>query len=102
VSRPGPPAATFHVGDKDRAWVDGKLTPQPVGVMLQPIKLSGARERLRKKTYIRAPKYPQPAFDSYYRAKKADPSWRVCEVSCGHDVMIDMPEELAGILLQSA
>jgi pimeloyl-ACP methyl ester carboxylesterase len=102
VSRPGPPAATFHVGDKDRAWVDGKLTPQPVGVMLQPIKLSGARERLRKKTYIRAPKYPQPAFDSYYGAKKADPSWRVFEVPCGHDVMIDMPEELAGILLQSA
>jgi pimeloyl-ACP methyl ester carboxylesterase len=102
VSRPGPPAATFHVGDKDQAWVNGKLTPQPVGVMLQPIKLSGARERLRKKAYIRAPKYPQPAFDSYYRAKKADPSWRVFEVPCGHDVMVDMPEELVGILLETA
>jgi pimeloyl-ACP methyl ester carboxylesterase len=102
VSWPGPPAATFHVNDKDQAWVNGKLTPQPVGVMLQPIKLSGARERLRKKAYIRAPQYPQPTFDSYYRAKKADPSWRVFEVPCGHDVMVDRPEELAGILLQVA
>jgi pimeloyl-ACP methyl ester carboxylesterase len=102
VSAPGPPAATFHVNDKDQAWVNGKLTPQPVGVMLQPIKLSGAHERLRKKAYIRAPQYPQPTFDSYYRAKKVDPSWRVFEVPCGHDVMVDKPEELAGILLQVA
>jgi pimeloyl-ACP methyl ester carboxylesterase len=102
VSAPGPPAATFHVNDRDQAWVNGKLTPQPVGVMLQPIKLSGARERLRKKAYVRAPQYPQPTFDSYYRAKKADPSWRVFEVPCGHDVMADRPEELAGTLLQVA
>ena len=102
VSRPGPPAAIFHVNDKDRTWVDGKLTPQPVGAMLQPIKLSGARERLGKKAYIRAPKYPQPAFDSYYRAKQADPSWRTYQVSCGHDVMIDMPQELTQILLEGA
>ena len=102
VSRPGPPAAIFHVNDKDQAWVDGKLTPQPVGVMLQPIKLSGARERLGKKAYIRAPKYPQPAFNSYYRTKQADPSWRTYQVSCGHDVMIDMPKELTGILLEGA
>jgi len=102
VSRPGPPATTFHVNDKDQAWVNGKLTPQPVGVMLQPIKLSGARERLGKKAYIRAPKYPQPAFDSYYRAKQADPSWRTYQVPCGHDVMVDMPEELTEILLEGA
>ena len=102
LSRAAPPAATFHVNDKDRAWVDGKTTPQPIGVSLQPIKLTGARERVRKKTYIRAPKYPQPFFDSYYQAKKNDPSWRVFEVPCGHDVMIDMPEWLAETLLDIA
>jgi pimeloyl-ACP methyl ester carboxylesterase len=102
ISRVSPPAVTFHVNDKDQAWVDAKLTPQPVGVMLQPIKLTGARERLSKKTYIRAPKYPQPAFDAYYRAKKTDPSWRTYEVPCGHDVMIDMPERLTDILLEVA
>jgi pimeloyl-ACP methyl ester carboxylesterase len=102
ISRPGPSAATFHVNDKDQAWVNSKLTPQPIAVSLQPIKLTGALERLSKKTYIRAPKYPQPAFDSYYRAKKNDPSWRTYEVPCGHDVMIDMPDRLTEILLEVA
>jgi pimeloyl-ACP methyl ester carboxylesterase len=103
VSRAGPPATTFHViSEKDQAWVDGKTTPQPIGVSLQPIKLTGAREQVQKKTYVRAPKYPQPFFDSYYQAKRNDPSWRTYEVSGGHDVMVDMPERLTEILLEVA
>jgi hypothetical protein len=35
----------FQVNEKDRAWDDSKLTPQPNGVALQPIKLTGAREK---------------------------------------------------------
>jgi pimeloyl-ACP methyl ester carboxylesterase len=102
ISRAGPSAAVFGVNDEDQAWVDAKLTPQPIGVSLQPIKLSGALDRLNKKTYIRAPKYPQPNFDAYYQAKKSDPSWRTYEVPCGHDVMIDMPDRLVEILLEVA
>lgn len=102
ISRPPPAAAQFSVNEKDRAWVDSKLTPQPIGVALQPLRLTGARERVAKKVYIRAPQYPQPAFDKYYAAKRADPSWRTCELPCGHDIMIDMPERLAEILLEVA
>jgi hypothetical protein len=40
--------------------------------------------------------------NAYYQAKKADPSWRIFEVPCGHDVMIDMPEGLVEILLEVA
>jgi pimeloyl-ACP methyl ester carboxylesterase len=99
VSRPAPKAETFHVNEQDRAWVDSKLTPQPVGVALQPIKLTGAREKIAKKTYIRAPLYPQPAFDRYYAGKKAAASWRTYEVDGGHDVMVDRPQRLVEILL---
>ena len=67
---------------------------------LQPIKLSGAREKVAKKTYIRAPAYPQPFFDKHYAARKADPSWRTYEVDGGHDVMVDRPERLVEILLE--
>ena len=97
--RPAPKAEAFHVNEKDRPWVDSKLTPQPNGVALQPIKLTGAREKVAKKTYIRAPVYPQPAFDKALAAKKADPSWRTYEVDGGHDVMVDRPERLVEILL---
>ncbi|MGA8615741.1 MAG: alpha/beta hydrolase family protein [Xanthobacteraceae bacterium] len=102
ISLPAPPAARFFVNERDRAWVDSKLTPQPIGVQVQPVRLTGARERVGKKTYIRAPQYPQPAFDKYHAAKKADPSWQTYEVACGHDVMVDMPERLAEILLEVA
>ena len=102
ISRPAPPASAFHVNDKDIAWVQSKLTPQPLALAFSTIKLTGAREKVAKKTYIRAPAYPQPGFDTYYAAKKADASWRTYEVPCGHDVMVDMPERLAEILLESA
>jgi len=42
MSRPAPKAETFHVNPRDRAWVDSKMTPQPLGVALQKVRLSGA------------------------------------------------------------
>jgi hypothetical protein len=54
-----------------------------------------------KKTYIRAVRYPQPAFDKALAECKADKSWRTFQTSTtGHDVMIDAPEWLAKLLLQ--
>jgi pimeloyl-ACP methyl ester carboxylesterase len=98
-----PPAAEFFlVNEKDRAWVDSKLTPQPVGVRTQRIRLTGARERVAKKLYIRAVDYPQPAFDQAYARCKADPTWRTLETKAGHDVMVDEPEWLTKVLLEAS
>jgi hypothetical protein len=100
AASPPPTAEFFKVNAKDRAWVDGKLSPQPVGVRLQPIRLDGARECVAKKLYIRAIGYPQPAFDQAYARCKADPTWRTLETDVGHDVMIDAPEWLVDVLLR--
>jgi hypothetical protein len=68
---------------------------------LQPIKLTGAREKVAKKTYIRASKYPQPAFDKAFAECKADKTWRTFETTtAGHDVMVDAPEWLTDILIK--
>ncbi|MBI4292610.1 MAG: alpha/beta hydrolase [Betaproteobacteria bacterium] len=91
-------AATFNVNEGDRAWVDSLTVPQPIGTFTQRIRLTGARERVPRKAYIRARDYTNPAFDRAYARLKSDPSWRVFEVPCGHDVMVDMPELLAEIL----
>ena len=99
--RPAPTAEAFAVNEKDRAWVDSKTTPQPNGAALQPIKLTGAREKVAKKTYIRAAKYPQTAFDQALAECKADKSWRTFEATnSGHDVMVDAPDWLVEVLLQ--
>ncbi len=57
--------------------------------------------KVAKKTFIRAPKYPQASFDRAYAECKANPSWTtyVAENS-HHDVMIDQPEWLADILIK--
>jgi len=102
VARPVPSAQRFGVNEKDQPWVDSKMTPQPALVSLQPIALSGARDRIAKKTYIRATSFPLLAFDMHLEKVKSDPNWRTYELACGHDIMVDMPDRLVEILLEVA
>jgi pimeloyl-ACP methyl ester carboxylesterase len=94
---PPRPAAMFNVNEKDRAWVDAQCTPHPIKCFTQKLVLTGARERIAKKAYIRATSYPSSPFDHGLATARAK-GWRAYEVACGHDVMIDMPERLAEIL----
>ena len=57
--------------------MNSKLTPNSrTASVPQPIKLTGALQKVAKKTYIRAPKYPQAAFDNALAECKADRSWK--------------------------
>jgi len=101
--RKPPPAKTFSLSEKDYTWIDSKLTPQPNGVATQPIRLTGKRETIAKKTYIRAPKYPQEAFDKALNDCMNDKTWQtVINEDTGHDVMIDQPEWLAEQLIKAS
>jgi len=101
--RAPPKAAVFRVNENDRAWVDSKTTPQPNGVAVQPIKLTGAREKIAKKAYIRAPKFPQSGFDKALAECKADKTWKTYETTeAGHDVMIDTPQWLTEVILKES
>jgi len=100
VGRPVPPAKMFNVNEQDRAWVDSHMTPQPTFVSLQPLALTGARDKIVKKTYIRATSSPNALFDSYFEKLKSDPTWKTYAVPSGHDVMVDMPDRLSEILLE--
>jgi pimeloyl-ACP methyl ester carboxylesterase len=95
-------AEQFNVNTADCAWVNGLCTPHPLGTFLQPVRLSGARERTAKKTYIRAAGYANPVFDAHAAKLAACPGWRVEQVPCGHDVMVDMPERLVELLLAAS
>jgi pimeloyl-ACP methyl ester carboxylesterase len=101
--RKAPPAKTFSLSEKDWPWIESKMTDQPNGPAVQPIRLTGKRDTIARKTYIRAPKYPQAAFDKALAECKADQTWQtfVNETS-GHDVMIDQPQWLADVLLKVA
>jgi len=103
AGRKPPKASQYSLSEKDYAWMDSKLSPQPNSIVRDAIKLTGALQKVAKKTFIRAPKYPQKMFDRAYEECKADSSWKtfVAENS-HHDVMIDQPEWLADILLKNS
>jgi pimeloyl-ACP methyl ester carboxylesterase len=101
VSRPGPTSTALKVQrEEDARWLDGKVTPQPIGVSMQPVALTGARDRVARKLYVRTPLFPQPLFDAALERCRATPGWETAVMNdCGHDPMIDAPQALAPLLL---
>lgn len=99
LSRAPPPASYFRVQTQsDRDWVDSLMTPQPNGVWRGPLRLSGARENVNRRAYIRAGLYPSPAFDAAMEKLRDRSGWDVFPIAAGHDVMVDAPAELATAL----
>lgn len=91
------PAARFGVNEADRAWVDSKMTPQSTACFTEKIKLTGAYQRIPRKTYIRAKNFA--GFAATFERIRSDDSWETWVVDCGHDIMIDKPDELTSILV---
>ena len=91
------------VNARDAAFVRSKLTPQPIATYTQPLKSAAGLEKVAKKTYIRLPDFPNPAFDRTYAACRADPSWSTTELTeSGHLAMLDAPKRVAELLLKAA
>ena len=91
------PATRFSVNEADQGWVDGKMTPQSTACFTEKIKVTGAYQRMARKTYIRAKNFA--GFAATLERIRRDASWKTHIVDCGHDVMIDKPDELASILV---
>jgi len=95
-------ASRFGVNKADQAWVDGKMTPQSTACFTEKLKVTGAYQKVARKTYIRAKNFAGPgAFGGALEKVSKDSSWRTHVVDCGHDVMLDKPDELASLLLAS-
>lgn len=94
-------AKAFKVNEADRAWVDAKCTDLPLACFTEPLHLSGAVDGIKTRAYIRAGSFPAENFDKSL-AKFASDGHPTYTVDCGHDVMVDAPEELTRILLEYA
>ena len=103
ISRAAPPASYFRLlSSEDVAWVDQLMTPQPNGVWTSPMALTGVRDRIARRAYVRAGLYPNPNFDAAMNKLKAREGWKVLALPGGHDLMVDVPEELARVLVELA
>ena len=95
---PPPPAAFFGVNAKDAPRVDALAAPQPIGCMIEKIKLSGAYRDVKKRIYLHGTVLPRESpFKPFYERARAD-GWEAHAFACGHDIMLDKPEEMTEIL----
>jgi hypothetical protein len=74
------------------------MTPQSTACFTEKLKVTGAYQKIARKTYIRAEKFP--GFAGTLERIRSDPTWKTHVVDCGHDVMIDEPDELTNILVE--
>ena len=94
------PAEVFKVNARDAATVDRMCVKHPLACFEQKIVLTGAHARVSKHTYVLAADWgpPQP-FVAVADRFRHDPHWNVVNFPCGHDVMVDLPQETADLLL---
>jgi len=95
------PAEVFNVNASDLEWVNRQCTMQPLATFQQAIKLKGTIDAVKHATFILATGWSDSPFPAFYELVKAK-GWKTLTIPCGHDVMLDRPEELASTLLGAA
>jgi len=94
------PAEVFNVNTNDRDWVNRQCTLQPIETFQQQIRLSGAINNIKNVTFILATSFESSPFPPFCDKARAQ-GWKVLTIDCGHDVMLDQPEELTRLLLDA-
>ncbi len=80
--------------------VNDRLTPHPVGTLIQPIQLSGAWQEIGAKFYVRTTLFEATYFDRICDDLGDEPGWTVARHHKTHCVMLTDPDWLAGLLIE--
>jgi pimeloyl-ACP methyl ester carboxylesterase len=89
------PAEMFNVSPENRAWVDRRCVPQSLATFEMPLLLAGGGAAVKQRTYILADGWDPSPFRHFAKLYDGKPGWDVVSFPCGHDVMVDMPAQLA-------
>ncbi|BBM04113.1 alpha/beta hydrolase family protein [Microbulbifer sp. GL-2] len=95
------PAKEFGVNAQDRAWVDRLCVDHPLKSFEQSIRLKNRETLVRRHVYIYATGWSPGIGRPFFDRAQLDAEWQAVSLPCGHDVMIDMPQELTQILIAS-
>jgi len=99
---PPPPAWFFKVNKADRAMVNRRLTAHPYATLTEKLRIGNNADRIPNHSYIYATNWGNPQIAKQYELAKKRRGWKLFEVACGHDIMIDAPEQLARILVSAS
>jgi pimeloyl-ACP methyl ester carboxylesterase len=95
------PGEVFKVNTQDLRWMNQQCTPHPIECLRQRITLTGRIQNITNVTFILATGWNGASpFPPFYEKAKAK-GWKTRTMSCGHDVMLDLPEELTKVLIEA-
>ena len=93
----------FGLSGADAAWVDERMSPHPTATFRTPLKREGGVERIGRRHYVLASRYKRTIhFHEVYAACRKDPAWEATALNGGHDLMIELPDEVVAILVAAA
>ncbi len=95
------PAAVFNTNSHDRDWVDRQCTFHPFACFEERLQLRGGMQSIENITYIFAAGWEDTPFARACERAKAR-GWRTIAFACGHEVMLDAPEDLSRELVAAA
>jgi pimeloyl-ACP methyl ester carboxylesterase len=96
------PAEVVNVNEDDRDWVNSQCTFQPIETFQQRISLSGGIRKIENIVFIRASGFEEGSPFLPFEEKARAAGWTTLQMACGHDVMLDQPQQLTAALVDFA
>lgn len=98
------PATAYGPIDNPKliANIESKCTSMPMAALDQPIRLTGAWQKVPRKTYILAERYEGSAFQDIAARLRLDKAWTVHGLPGSHFLGLLFPEETMRFLVQAA
>ena len=96
------PAEMFNIMPANRAWVDRRCVAQALATFELPALLTGDHNKVKQRLYILADGWDPSPFRHFAAKFEGQPGWRVTKLASSHDVMVDLPLELARELMALA
>jgi pimeloyl-ACP methyl ester carboxylesterase len=97
---PAPSASAFGLQRRaDVQRLETLLTPMPGACYTEPVQFRFGATRGLARSYIAAIAPPYASLQGVQERVRSEPGWAYREIACGHDAMLDLPEELAELCL---
>ncbi len=100
---PAPAAKAFGLmRSADEHMLESLLTPMPGACYTEAVQFRFGATRGLARSYIAAKNPPYASLQPVQERVRSEAGWGYREIDCGHDAMLDMPEQLADMLLALA
>jgi pimeloyl-ACP methyl ester carboxylesterase len=95
-------AEMFNIAPANRDWVNRRCVPQALATFEMPVLLTGKIDSIKRRVFILADGWNPSPFRHFAAKYTGVPGWDVVKLPSSHDVMVDMPKELAATLAELA